>query len=1068
MHGAGNFASTIAQAIEEALVDPNRHAGDLNLISPRNLQDIARWNGFTGTPVSASVVDVISQQIEERPLAQAICAWDAQLTYTQLNDVTMRLAAHLRLLGVGPQILVAVCAEKSALALIAELAILRTGGGFVPLDISQPADRLNRIIKQTKASIMIVSEIFHSRLQGFVETVLTISHDMLSCLQFPEVSFSPIPADSTAYVLFTSGSTGQPKGCVVDHSALASVRLHTQALRMDVDSRVLQFASYSFGVSLIEIYCTLTIGGTVCIPSESDRLNRLGGAINEMSINWALLTPTAVESLDPDDCGDHFQTLLLAGEPMSPWNFRTWSERVHLYQAFGFTEWAGICSVSCRIRSMADVKSIGASPTAKLWLVDAADHNRLAPVGAVAELFVEGPCLAKRYLLDETKTAERFVENPSWLHTILDDQHYEIVRRVYQTGDLVQYRPDGSLRYIARKDTQVKIRGKRVELLDIEHCLRAACPAHISKAMVETAIPNDGGGALVIAFLYSSRHEDDDYVEDDGILTPITASDIPQFRIDVKAVQGVMETALPDYMRPSVYLPVKRLPLTVTRKVNRRALRETVSGLSRRALEAYRSDRPQYVAPRSHQEKILHETFTSVLKLTSNTFGIDDSFLQLGGDSVLAMRVVTLSRRQRCHLEVAQILEHQTIRNLANKIQSLHAPEIKSKDKAENGSAVQTSPAWSLADGLDQPLSMLGVLHQDVEDVYPCSPIQEGILLRQVRYPKEFIMRFAWEIVAVDTALPVDLNRFQMAWQNVCQHHPMLRSLFLQNVAANGLPVQVVLNQGCVKPPTICYDPHLDPQCLLDHNESQNHGIGTPVLTIFHGTGFKVYAVLEISHAMVDDMSISVIMQDLSLFYRGGDIPPQPCLYRDYVAYLFSLDKSVGLSFWKEELSGLTPCIFPKLNTQPSTNVELRSVQFGLSDLSRCRAFCHDRCITLATLFKLAWGLVLRCFTGNNEVCFTYMTAGRDIPVDGVECAVGPFISQLICRIRLGQDETSLFQTLQSIQKDFIRAMNHQNTSLKKISITRWVNLPKRHFSTQGWPSLLIRCGKRIISHLEL
>lgn len=318
VRGAANFASTIARAVEEMLVDPNRHTGDLNLVSPRNLQDIAQWNSYVReTPVPASIVDVISQQMEESPHAQAVCAWDAELTYTQLNNTTMRLAAHLRLLGVGPQILVAVCAERSTLVLIAELAILRAGGGFVPLDISQPAARLRYIIKQTKASIMVVSENFHDRLHGFVETMVTISHDMLSRLQLPQVPIPPVQADSTAYVLFTSGTTGQPKGCVGDHAALVSVCLHVQALKINVDSRVLQFSSYSFGVSFSEMYCTLTVGGTVCIPSESDRLDRLAEVINEMRITWALFMPSTAETLDPASCGKHFQTLLLAGEPMS-------------------------------------------------------------------------------------------------------------------------------------------------------------------------------------------------------------------------------------------------------------------------------------------------------------------------------------------------------------------------------------------------------------------------------------------------------------------------------------------------------------------------------------------------------------------------------------------------------------------------------------------------------------------------------------------------------------------------------------------------------------------------------
>ncbi|KAL4898052.1 hypothetical protein BDV59DRAFT_198294 [Aspergillus ambiguus] len=1019
---ATNLASTISQAIEEILADPNRLVGDLDLVSPQNLRDITGWNNRVNTRhIPSSIVEVIGHRAAKEPDKKAICAWDGELTYSELDRATSRLAIHLRCYGVGPQTLVPVTVEPSTLAVVAEMAIMKAGGAFVPIDSKQPPERLRGIIDQTGATVAVVSAKFASRVTGLVATLVELSHEALRSLSDPDPdTLPPILPESAAYVLFTSGSTGQPKGCVIEHKALADVGLHAAALKMEPQTRVLQFASYSFGVSIIEIYCTLAMGATICIPSEQDRLSRLTEVVDEMHITWAFLTPSTAASLDPAGCRS-LKTLVLAGEPMGKQHFTLWGNRVQLHQAFGFTEWAGVCCVSAPVQSEADVKTIGSSNAANLWLVEPSDHTRLAPVGAIAELFVEGPSLARGYLNDAKKTADAFIENPPWLRSVRGS------KRVYNTGDLVQYQPDGALRYIGRKGTQVKIRGQRVELGEVEHHLRIACP-QMSKVIAEAATPKGDEGAVVIAFLLGSSAG----YQSNGASDSILAGNIPEgFRSDVSHARKTLDGSLPEYMRPAVFLPLSRLPLTITGKVDRRALRDMVSGLTRRELESYQSDKPELVMPTTDVERMLHGMFAKVLNISLDSFGIHDGFLQLGGDSIKAMRLASLSRRAKWPLTVSTILELQSIGQIAALVEGSRK-SVTPVSLQPTRPFAEYLPSNNAVDSpVNQRLSELGVPLDAIEDVYPCSPIQQGMLLTQATNPEQYQMRFLWRISSND-GRAVDIERLQDAWHKVCQQHPLLRSRICENVTGNEFAVQVVLKGASLAEPDVVQDATVDPSELI-----MQCGYASPHLTIFRrGSDLQLSILLSISHVVVDAMSMSIMMRDLEYFYSGVTPPSRPCLYRDYVAYLSKLDKGKSLNFWRSKLAGMEPCIFParidRGRHSPATTRAFHSVEVDTSDLSRYRTFCREHGITLATLFRLAWALILQCFTGNSDVCFGYATAGRDLPLDGVDATVGPFINVLICRVQFAHD-ASLLDTIKNAQEEFVQSIQHQDVSLADL-----------------------------------
>ncbi|KAF4189626.1 hypothetical protein CNMCM7927_007310 [Aspergillus lentulus] len=1024
---AENLASTIVKIIEEFLLCPEKRVRDVDLFSQSNKIDVVQWNAHQCWK-PASLLGTVSRHARERADHPAVHAWDGIISYSDLDLLATKWAQHLHQLGIQRQAMVLVLMDRSKWAVVAEIAVLKAGAAFIPLDASQPLERLKYIIHETGARILMASERLADILSDHVDMTLVISDKTMTGLSEPHKSGSyPIAPEDTAYILFTSGSTGTPKGCVVSYGALADVVNQSAALNILPESRVLQFASYTFGVSLIEIYCTLARGATICIPSADDRINALDSAMNEMQITWAFLTPSTASSIMGPV--ESLRTLVLAGEPMGLNHLQTWIDRVELLQGFGFTEWAGICCVSM-IHSEREIHVIGSSPTACLWLVDPTDHNKLAPVGAVAELVVSGPALAREYLNNPKQTEGAFLTNPPWLKTVsprgLPDT------RLYKTGDLVQYRVDGTLKYVARKDTQVKIRGQRVELAEVEYHIRRAC-TQVQKVIVDCAAPADSKqGPMLVAFMYSTEFE----------------ALLAGFPSQVTAIKASLERHLPSYMRPSVYFPLQSVPLTVSGKTDRRALRQIIQGSLLRDLQAYESEESVIVPPATKVTKRLHQLFAETLRLDPSTFGIHHSFLRLGGDSITAMQLVNRSRKTGYRVTVQDVLRFETVARIAEHFDAGDSEPCLDPALADTSSSSKPQSQLCLTpQQLDEivrqhssalPISRI----EEVEAVYPCSPVQEGMLVSQNHQSTHYQMRFVWEVLARDSLHPtVNIPRLQSAWRSVRQRHSMLRTICLTNATSDRYAIQVVLRDTTLLDAAVIHDPHVDPASILARKEATRRpqSPDVPQLTIFQGNDTsKVWAVLNVNHTVVDAMSISIIMRDLSFLYSGcsDELAVTPANYGVYLDYLSALSMDEGLSFWMRYLNGVEPCHFPQLNspTQAVSPPKMRSFPVDLSeDVLKYHGFCKSHGLTVANLFKLAWALVLRLYTGSSNVCFGYAPSFRDAPLPGIEDAVGPFINMLLCRVDMSQGSSSLLDILKDIQASSLHALEHRHVPLAEI-----------------------------------
>ena len=388
-----------------------------------------------------------------QPDAPAICAHDGEYTYSELDAVTDRLAHHLVQLGVGPDVFVPTCFDKSIFAVVAMLSVLKAGGAAVPLDATHPKPAIQTRLEDANAHIVLTTAARTEKLDGLVSSVLTIDAAFLESL--PTVSgpaCTSVQPHNAVFVIFTSGSTGRPKGVVLDHSAIVtSAEAHGSKIGLNRDTRMLQFASYTFDNSLEEMFTTLQRGGCVCVPSEADRVNDLAGAITRLRATMVDLTPTGAALLNPSDVPT-LKQMCLGAEPLTKALIELWSQHMAVVGQYGPSE----ASINSAFKDFSDGRgeatNIGKATGCVSWVVDAENRNRLVPIGCKGELLLEGPILSRGYLNDAEKTQAAFIFDPEWARTAGPTG-----RRFYCTGDLVQYTSDGDMMYLGRKDSQVKV-----------------------------------------------------------------------------------------------------------------------------------------------------------------------------------------------------------------------------------------------------------------------------------------------------------------------------------------------------------------------------------------------------------------------------------------------------------------------------------------------------------------------------------------------------------------------------------------------------------------------------------
>jgi amino acid adenylation domain-containing protein/non-ribosomal peptide synthase protein (TIGR01720 family) len=999
---SSSLVHTFSTIIAEIVARPKASVSELNLVSGSHLARMLSWNSPPATPVNEPVQDQIQRMCLKYPERLAVDAWDGVLRYQQLWDRATCLAAVLRTYGVESEMPVPIYLEKSVWGPVCMLAVLLAGGVCVPIDPQAHIERVQAIIEEASPSIILVSPQTAQTDLDTPSRIVVVSSDMPTLWSNQEVTpaMAPVRPESAAFLLFTSGSTGRPKGIIIQHDSLSTtLQEQRNRLLMDSSSRVLHFASYTFDVSIYEVLTTLTAGACICIPSEAARMNDLPGFIHESRVNWMISTPSLFRLFQPETITG-VRTVSLAGEAIPQDIIDLWAGRVQLFNAYGPAE-CTICSIH-KIEADTWISgTIGRPAGGEAWVVDQFNVDRLVPVGAVGELLFQGPVVARGYFQQPYATEKAFLSRqPPWLPS----SFFEGRGALYRTGDLVSYNADGNLRCMGRKDTQVKLRGQRIDLEGIESQIRRHLPANHG-VVVDAVQTDDHSTKLLVAFIQTESRSDGS-----GVQLMVAEE---SFRALVHEVQAKLFAVVPNYMVPQLMLPVTRIPMSKTGKTDRRILREAVLALSRadleRMVQGQEGPKPQ---PTTLAEEAMQHLWAAVLDRPTGALGIQDDFFQSGGDSIMAMKLVGLVRAQGYVLAVSDIFNRPTLASLAAGL-----VRITPLSKALQYVPYSLVPPDDRTQKLrETAVESCGVASDVLEDIYPCTALQEGLMSLTIKHQGSYVAQYEYQL-----GRDIDPRQMANAWDIVVVANPILRTRIIQ--APSGHLFQVLLKHG-----TSCRLQFSGFEEAKREAKEQQIGLGTPLMRCHVAIEDTMARfVLTIHHAIYDGWSMTLLLEQLESAYRG--LQPKTQSFTGFIDYVNRLDPAACRQFWRTYFVDIDAALFPMplgRDYHALESTKMKVIEQRKDIPKACSRF------TLSTTVRLAWALVLAKHTDSHDVVFGTTVAGRSAPVDGIEEMTGPTIATVPLRVQIRPSST-VEQCLEDMQRQTISMIPYEGTGLHRI-----------------------------------
>ncbi|MET9323079.1 amino acid adenylation domain-containing protein [Streptomyces sp. NPDC003038] len=778
----------------------------------------AEWNNTARHGVVATLPELFEAQVLRTPDNTAVVHDTTALTYRELNEGANRLARILLSEGAGPERLVALALPRSARMVIAILAVVKAGAAWVPVDPEYPASRINEVLDSARPLLVLTAGDLAAVLPGVVPPEGTGTLDLdaalvaerLACEEAHDVGdgecTGPLLPDHPAYVIFTSGSTGRPKGVVMTHRGLGSLAAdHIERFGITAGDGVLQFASFNFDCSVGDLVMALASGSALIIrPQHCLSGHQVGELIRRTSASHVTIPPQVLAALPP---AEHptLKSIATAGDVLTAELVSQWAPGRRMFNAYGPTE-TTVDSVAVEVTADSTVAPPIGAPilNTRAYVLD--EDLREVPVGTEGELFIAGSGLARGYLGRPGLTAERFVPCP----------HGEPGERMYRTGDLARWRADGNLEFLGRIDDQVKIRGFRVEPGAVEAAL-SGHPAVASS--VVTAREDTPGNKRLVAYV----------VPRPGALP------------DPAALRRHVAADLPDYYVPAAVVLLDSLPLNVNGKLDRKAL--PAPDLSAPATG---------IAPRTPAEELLCGLFADVLGL--DRVGIDDGFFDLGGDSVMAIRLAASTYRAGWVLEPAAVFAHQRVEALAPLLE----------------------PVVDTASAVEEPGANLGLV--------PLTPpvVQLGADAR------------AWQYTVVSMPAGTAPGRLAQALQAVFDHHDALRLDWLPDGGLQIPPPGAVDAAACVRDVDVTGLSAAEAEAALLRAaaEAADDEVGRWVFAIQgHAGSAPGLLLLLVRRLVADAASWRILLGDLGTALAAlaaGEpvsLPPVPTSYRRWALH---------------------------------------------------------------------------------------------------------------------------------------------------------------------------------------
>ncbi|CAI6312177.1 unnamed protein product [Periconia digitata] len=1052
-----NVAGSLSHILSELVRDPHQSLRGMLKPSRRDFASLLQWNGPLITPLEKCAHEIFVERATTHASREAIYSWDGVMTYKQLHDASTRLGLHLSRNGVGPEDLIPVCFEKSLWTIVAMLAILKAGAAFVLLDPAHPEARLWNLVTELEASIVVCSPLtadsrgFKHRAAAEDRTVSVIEvgpglDDALVGSELREPNNVSIPGlvkpDNLMYAVFTSGTTGTPKGTLITHRAfvtgLEDLASATCMTLLGPDTRCLQFASYSFDASIGDIFATIEVGGCICIPKEEDRSPvELTKFVAQSRATYAGFTPSFAALLDPSSIPT-LKTLVLAGEPLSVPQVSTWASRLRLINMYGPTEATVACLAHSNVTLETGASNIGRGFRCATWIVDENDHNVLRPVGSIGELLIEGPILARGYLKRPEITAAVFIDSPDWLRDIRPDS------KLYKTGDLVQYNSDGTINFIGRKDSQMKINGQRVEAGEIETVLSSGLDQDDGPIFVDLLKRASLGEADILVCFVCVKSKPEKSKEPPGseTLIQVDADSIEKLHSAVTKIlrkQSAM-SSLPQYMLPQAYIPIGRIPLSISGKTDRRALKVAASELTRAQLVGYTSS----LAISTDGEDIETDEEMLLCQIWEKVLGVQvvskrSNFYNLGGNSLIAMRLKAECRRVGMDISIAQIFTNPCLMDMANLLTS-NSTTISTSASSE---LVSSRASTISEDSFNTPFALLDNFNfkldeqsfqeisaecslsvEDIEDVFPCSPMQEALMAISSSNTKDqaYCLHAAFELPH-----DLDIRRFLLAWEETSARFAIMRSRIILRphgsfivVARPALAAYYVTGTSAAE--------------QMAAQRTQEFSYGSPLVrlgAVSGEPGSPGCFIISIHHAAYDGWSMELIWNTALEIYQGTlDATQANPPFQSFIKELNLKNTRSSEEYWQNNLadqdaSGLK---WPfKANSHKPSASSSKTFQLNYSVEA-----CRHLSVTPADLVNAVWAMTLAKYSDTTLVSYGVTLSGRDIALPNIEELVGPTIATVPRQIRV-QHDVLLSDYLRSLQRVINSALPHQHLGLQKI-----------------------------------
>ncbi|MDX2705104.1 non-ribosomal peptide synthase/polyketide synthase [Streptomyces sp. PA03-6a] len=973
----------LVEVLNAVTADPDLPVGRLDVLgADERRRVLVEWNDTASHVPAVTLPELFQAQAARTPDATAVVFGDTELSYADLNARANRLARHLVEHGVGPEQLVALALPRSIDLIVTILAVTKAGGAYLPIDPAYPTDRIAYQLTDARPALLITSAATQQELTAADVTQLSLDdpqlRQALSALPDHDLTdterHGPLRTAHPAYIIYTSGSTGRPKGVTVTHHGLASlVTAQADTFAITPASRVLQFASPSFDAAMAEIAVTLGSGARLVLAAQEElaggpALARLitTGAVTHVTLPPVVLAELAADSLPT------VTTLVTAGESLRPDLVGRWAAGRRLVNAYGPTE-STVCTTMGVLTADSAIPYIG-EPIAdtRVFVLDAA--LRPMPIGVAGELYISGAGLARGYLDRPGLTAERFVANP----------YGEPGERMYRTGDLARWTTEGQLEYLGRTDDQVKIRGFRIELGEVE----AALASHPAVAQAAVIVREDQPGDKRLI----------GYVVPTGDSTP---------KRDGSALRAHVASLLPDYMVPSAVVFLDALPLTVNRKLDRKALPapDYTAGVTGRG-------------PANAQEEILCAVFAEVLDLPS--VGVDDNFFDLGGHSLLATRLTSRIRSVLgVEIPIRALFETPTPAALADRLTTSNAsrPPLAPAQRPE---LVPLSFA-------QQRLWFLG----ELEGPSPTYNIPMALRLTGT----------------------LNTDALHTALHDVVRRHESLRTVI---TTVDGQPYQRTLDADAIGDLLTVVDAEQVPRPELTRlvADAAQHRFDLageiPLRARLFRTGPDDHLLVVVMHHIAGDgWSLGPLAHDVSTAYTAranGQAPawePLPVQYADYSLWQRQLlgdasDSASLLSeqlvYWRHALDGAPEELaLPADRPRPP----VASHRGATVDL-HIDAEVHQAVVELAREHGVTVFMVMQAAL---TVLLNRLGAGEDIPIgtpiagrtdEALDDLVGFFVNTLVLRSDLSGNP-DFTQLLERTREHALNAYAHQDVPFERL-----------------------------------